>query len=140
MQLRASDLRRRSGGLSLALLLSAALLYGCGSSGSTTTAKTSTAATTTTTQTSPAALRRKKIAAYMKHRFGNEPWYPLIGIVRFNENLVEVPTELTNPQTPKRNQREAEAICKAFLSSPLVTAVSVDYDVRAGGNSAGCSE
>jgi len=136
---------RLYGGLSLAIVVSMALLYGCGGSGSSAADETSTAAATTTantttanTQTSSASTAKTKILAYVKRRYGNEVWYPAIANVMMSGNSLIVSTRLPNHETSHRNKKQAEAICKAFATSPGVRYVSVFYDESGGGSTASC--
>jgi len=141
MQLRGSSLLRRYGGPSIALALLVALLCGCGSSGNATAAKTSTttAANATTTQTPPVPPAEKKVLGYVKRRFGSADWYPLIADVTLSGHSATVSTGLTNHQRADWNQKQAEAMCRAFLGSPLVQTAEVFYDDTVGGSTAYCS-
>lgn len=76
----------------------------------------------------------------MKQRFGNASWYRLIDNVTVSGKTVTVSTELINHQRANWNLEQAEAICKAFLKSPLVRNASVYYDSASGGSTAGCHE
>jgi hypothetical protein len=110
------------------LLLSAGCLFllGCGGGSE----------TSTTTATKRAAKQVKRpptpedeVAHYMRRRFGDASWYPLITNITLDYNsTVTVETKLKNRKTPVRNLKRAEVMCKAFLASPRIKRASILYD------------
>jgi hypothetical protein len=139
MQSRAGSFLRRYAGPSIALALSLALLCGCGGSDNAATTKSSATTAETTTQTPPAPSAEKKVLAYLKRRFGNTGWYPYIASVTVSGGSATVSTKLINHHKAHWNQKQAEAMCKAFLGSPLVHTAEVFYDSTVGGSTAYCS-
>lgn len=117
------------GALVCLLVLSGTLVVGtgCGSSGDTTALQAERVAAEKQPPKPPS-----KIALYMKHRFGDESWYPLIAHIdeRSGGSSVVVETDLTNHKTPHLNEKRAEIMCRAFITSPEVKTASVLWDAR----------
>jgi len=116
------------GALVCLLILSGALVVGtgCGGSGDTIALQAERVAA------EKPRPKPSKIALYMKHRFGNESWYPLITHIdeSSGSSTVTVETKLTNHKTPHWNEKQAEVMCRAFITAPGVKTAGILWDAR----------